>query len=129
MYSCPHCGNGTMTLTRTHTVWETFDATEIAMDGTMVEVSSGTFGDTVEIGPWEKVTCTHCGADLPVGDVFPAEQVPIMTEEEIRGTAQWIIETALACQQSLTRGNTTEVALGLDAMATYAHNIFTAMPA
>jgi hypothetical protein len=129
MYSCTHCGSGMITLTRKHTVWETFDATEIALDGTMTEVSPGAFGDTVETGHWEKATCASCHADCPLDDMFPLEQVPVMTEEEIRVAAQWIIETALACQQSLASGDTTEVALGLDAIATYAHNIFTAMPA
>jgi hypothetical protein len=87
MYSCPHCGSGTISLTRTHTVEETIVATEMALDGTYTELDNR-FGDTVDTGPWDSATCTSCDADLALLDIFPREAVPPTDESTRRGTAK-----------------------------------------
>jgi hypothetical protein len=49
-----------------------------------------------------------------------------MTPNEVHVTAQWIIETALAGEEALKRGDTESVAICFEALATYAKNIFDA---
>jgi hypothetical protein len=73
MYSCSHCGNSTVSLTRTHTVEETITATEIALDGTYTELDNR-FGDTIDTGPWASATCDQCGTGLPLAEIFPTDK-------------------------------------------------------
>jgi len=85
-----------------------------------------------KLGRWAW-TCRACDHQWPTQeqpDYAPRDDLdPRMRPAEIHATAQWIIETALEAEACLVRGDSEGVRVGLEAIATYAHNIFQATPA
>ena len=82
--------------------------------------------DVCQQVPWTQraryCTALIC-ADCAMGEPEPDAEETAMTPHAIHATASWIIETVLEAEAALARGDTDTVAVCLEAIATYAHNI------
>lgn len=61
MKRCPQCQNNDWRLGRTHTVWEVLHIAFIDTRGHWEETEGSDFGDTIETGDAEELTCGQCG--------------------------------------------------------------------
>jgi len=64
-FVCPHCGHDEWTIGRTHTLWEMFHVEAVQPDGSYEENACSDFGETIETGAWEEITCAHCDSAAP----------------------------------------------------------------
>jgi hypothetical protein len=73
MFTCPKCQSADVLVLREHTLWESMTLSHIEPDGCYEEEDAGSWGDTIDQGPWVEAQCADCGEVLDIAQVFPAQ--------------------------------------------------------
>lgn len=75
MFTCPKCQSDQVLALRQHTLWESMTLSHIEPDGCYEEDDAGSWGNTIDQGPWVEAQCADCGEALDIAQVFPTQDV------------------------------------------------------
>jgi hypothetical protein len=75
MFTCPKCQSADVLARREHTLWESMTLTSIQADGCYEEADAGSWGETIDQGPWVEAQCADCEEVLDIAQVFPAQDM------------------------------------------------------